>query len=41
MTNMINEAKYTKVLYYKEELEKFYQYPIFILLYIENRIYCI
>lgn len=37
MTNMINEAKSTKVLYYKEELEKFYQYPNpnFILLYIE------
>lgn len=34
MTNMINEAKSTKVLQYKEELEGFYQYPNLILLYI-------
>lgn len=34
---MINEAKSTKVLYYKEDLDKFYQYPNFILLYIENK----
>ena len=34
---MINEAKSTKVLYYKEELDEFYQYPNLILLYIENK----
>ena len=37
MENIINEAKSTKVLYYKyykEELDEFYQYPNFILLYL-------
>jgi len=29
---IINKAKSTKVFYYKEELDKFYQYPNFILL---------
>ena len=37
MTNTINAAKSTKVLYYKEELDEFYQYPNLILLYIENK----
>lgn len=34
MTNMINKAKSTKILYYKDELERFDQYPNFILLYL-------
>ena len=37
MTNMINEAKSTKVLQYKEELYEFYQYLNLILLYRENK----
>ena len=36
MTNMINEAKSTKVLYYKEELDEFYQY-LNLILFIEKK----